>query len=551
MVDTWGELAELYGMSGDELSQTGFGGQGYGTSGTKDTAAGNYPLYADDWHSHMLYDQKQKDDAAKNAVIARDLSQFKTELIQRGIRGKPYDAAVARWEAAIRAGEIGRGPTSSPLGDLAEVLKAEGAKQHGAPLVELVDRYGGKEALETLIKNDPGVREHVQGVLAAQGVTPQNIAGLSTSPSDIINQVLEGDFKGLADQLFTPPNMLLPMPATLAMQAIGQLSGIIGTYTDQFGREMGIYEDGSVAPISFDDDWGAQPSGLTYGGYNPEGSLMNQLIPRGPVGQGLGFDRNAALNQLIEDTLANTVNPGIADNYFNSIIKEGIRQRNTALGPDVSQQQFENEFLSGRLGQELLDEESASLRDIYSGQVGNVFTGKAFEPITDDTAISNILSSQRESALGDISRFGTRGNLSATGGATAGQYITSKEPEARSRLEEIGESVRGTGQRDVDVIRDRALQQTGAFNLGDPFFDIAPFASERESLIQGRLPQIESGIRSQLGAEQLFDAQQAIQEGAASQGLVSGAPSFLDQLAARSGVSRYDRGIGTRGSGVF
>jgi hypothetical protein len=347
--------------------------------------------------------------------------------------------------------------------------------------------------------------------------------------------------------------MLMPFPANFLPAAGQAIAGVVGTFTGSDGRPMNIHEDGTVSPQTYEDSWGYDYDSANPGGNVIEGDLFQMLTdPTVSVAAGSPFNRQTALDELIAGTQTGTVNPGIADQYFNDIIKTGILRRNEALGGDVTQQRFETEFGSSRLGEELLGQESSRLRDVATGQIGDVFTGKAFEPITDDAAVSNILSEQRSTALGDIARFGSRGNLSATGGATAGQFIAGKEPAARSRLEEIGSSVRGLGQRDVDVIRGRAEQLAAGFNLGDEFFDIAPFAAERESLVRERTPGLEQDIRTQLGAERLFDPQAAISEAAGTQGLVSGAPTFLDEIAARGGSAiRRDRGIGTIGSGVF
>ena len=362
-----------------------------------------------------------------------------------------------------------------------------------------------------------------------------------------------GDFsqlnQGIRDSMLANPvGHMAPLPLNMLMAIASADSR--GIYYDQFGRQMRVDSRGNIAPSSVDDDWNFTPTPSEGGG--SEAELIQQLLNPTVSSATPAFNRQTALDELIAGTQTGTVNPGIADSYFNTIIKNGILGRNQALGEDVTQQQFEGTFGSSRLGEELLGAESGRLRDVSRGQIGDVFTGKAFEPITDDAAINNILAEKRSSAFGDISRFGARGNLSTTGGATAGEFISGREPQARTRLEEIGAGVRESGQRDIDVIRDRALQQAGTFNLGDPFFDIAPFTSERETAIQGRLPSIGPDIRSQLGAERLFDTQAAIREGAESQGLGSGAPSFLDELASRSGQrSQRNRGIGSLGSGVF
>ena len=548
------ELTDYFG-GGIDFS-AGFGGQGYGT---------------DSWDapSEISADQHVQEmaQAAEANTLAARLNEWNankysimTNAINRGISGPEYDGFITAAKDAVLTGTVD--PASPNIID--DVVNTRSAQQLGdvntpaGYLNSLLNEHG-YEGLQTLYKTDPAAFDKIVANARNQNITLSNIPGVARSTAgpnlygqptftDKYNALMDGDFvndnrTGLIDMTAKDPLSYMPLGLNMLAGVGTQLGGVIGTYTDPVtGLEMAVNKDGQAYPMdaSFSNpqpDWN-------------ENTLLNEVAQTG--GSVPAFDRNTALDQLIEGTLTNTVNPGITDEYFNSIIKTGILKRNQGLGPDANQQQFQSEFGSGSLGQELLDKESGRLRGEYTGQVGNVFTGKAFEPITDDSAINNILTNQRESALGDIARFGARGNLSATGGQSAGQFIGSAEPEARSRLEGIGESVRGTAQRDVDLIRDRALQQAGGFSLGDPFFDIAPFASERESFVQGRLPQLESGIREQLGAEQLFDPQAAISEAGATQGLVSGAPSFLDELAARgSGVTKRDRGLSSLGSGRF
>ena len=554
------ELADYFG-GGIDFS-AGFGGQGYGTDGW--TAP---PEISADQHVQEMaqaVDAHRAEQQARHDAWNTHKYSIMTDAINRGISGPEYDVFINAAKNEVLNGTVN--PASPNI--ISDVVNARSAQQLGdvgSPagfLNNLLNEYG-YEGLQTLSEKDPAAFDKIVANARNQNITLSNIPGVARSTAgtrpdsdamyglptytDKYNALMDGDFindnrTGLIDMTAKDPLSYMPLAVSLLAGVGTHLGGVIGTYTDPVtGLEMAVNKDGEAYPMdaSFSNpqpDWN-------------ENTLLNEVAQTSSVP---AFDRNTALDQLIESTLANTVNPGITDEYFNSIIKTGILKRNQALGPDANQQQFQSEFGSGSLGQELLDKESGRLRGEYTGQVGNVFTGKAFEPITDDSAINNILTNQRESALGDIARFGARGNLSATGGQSAGQFISSAEPEARSRLEGIGESIRGTAQRDVDLIRDRALQQAGSFSLGDPFFDIAPFASERESFVQGRLPQLESGIREQLGAEQLFDPQAAISEAGATQGLVSGAPSFLDELAARgSGATKRDRGLSSLGSGRF
>ena len=485
-----------------------------------------------------------------------------SQLLERGINDEATLQAVAdrlyadgltSWDALREVnwhsnplGEVFHGATTGQSANIQDAIQQRyttaGGKRLPIPENAL--------ALE-------GNRDLRDQLLARRGGQPYG--GMLETAWDVGKSLTEGgDWRQGLNQLGKSigqnwPTLMLPAPMSFLPAIAGAMANIVGSFTDEFGRGMNLHADGTVSPQTYEQSWGYDPASADPGGNDASGDLFQMLTnPTVSVAAGSPFNRQTALDELIAGTQTGTVNPGIADQYFNNIIKTGILRRNEALGGDVTQQGFETEFGSSRLGEELLGQESSRLRDVATGQIGGVFTGKAFEPITDDAAVSNILSEQRSTALGDIARFGSRGNLSATGGATAGQFIAGKEPAARSRLEEIGSSVRGLGQRDVDVIRGRAEQLAAGFNLGDEFFDIAPFTAERESLIRERTPGLEQGIRTQLGAERLFDPQAAISEAAGTQGLVSGAPTFLDEIAARGGSAiRRDRGIGTIGSGVF
>jgi hypothetical protein len=195
-------------------------------------------------------------------------------------------------------------------------------------------------------------------------------------------------------------------------------------------------------------------------------------------------------------------------------------------------------------------------RQSFGQQVEQAFPGDAFQPI-DDSIIESIVQERQGPAQQQISRFGARGNLNPTGGLTANQFIQRQIPEAQERVREIGAGVLGGGQRDVDVIRERAREQVSGFRLGDDLFDVAPFSEERRGLIEERQGTLGADVRSAVGREPLFDVSGALQAGGRAQGVVSGQgqnQALLDQIAARelgSTSARNRRSLGSRGSGAF
>ena len=506
--------------------------------------------------------QRLQQQAQRVADYDSAANRIYNDAMYRGMRGEGYDINKL---IEIGRGLASRGVLANPASvSAADIMQAYNIEQRTDPntpggfLHDILNPkgtygdLGGYEGLQTLHRTNSPILDQIISRAGELNVDLSNIPGLfarGAGPAtlgDKWNLIKSGEYGKAADAHFSDPRAFLPGPVQMLTELGNAFGQTIGTYIDpRTGVSMAVGADGN--PYPFDVGFrNPQPEG----GDNTSTPLINQVSPVTAAFQGApGFDRNTALDQLIESTIGSTVNPGIEDEYFNRIIKEGILGRNFDLGADATQQQFEGTFGSSRLGEELLGEESGRLRDVAKGQIGDVFTGKAFEPISDDSAIDNILSDQRGTALGQIARFGGRGNLSQSGQSIAGSAISRAEPQARTRIEEIGAGVREGAQRGIDVIRDRALQAAGGFNLGDPLFDIAPFTAEREQAIGGQ--DIEAGIRSQLGAEQLFDPRGAISEAAEGQGLVSGAPSFLDQVASRGSQSLRKRGIGSLGSGVF
>lgn len=376
----------------------------------------------------------------------------------------------------------------------------------------------------------------------------------------LMSQALRGDFSNLGMQnvIEAAANIGLG-PLGMGMTLTGLMQSllgkeVVGTVTDpNTGLTYSVHEDGSMEFLSVEDAPEWDQIGYDAAGNFPDPSasaLEQELLS---AGQGVGgWDRQAALDKLVADTLASTANPGIDDSYFDNIIRQGIADRNLALGEEVSQRQFEGEFGSSLLGQELLGAESERVREKNIADINRVFEQQAFAPITDDQAIDNILNREREEAFGTVSQFGARGNLNPLGGQTANAFLTGQEPAARARLEQLGAGVREERQRTIDEIRDRAIGQAGAYNLGDELFDIGPVISERLTTAEQLTPTLQSDISQRLGAERLFDTQTALSQAAQKQGLVSGG-SLLDVIAGREGAAgpREKRGLGTRGSGTF
>jgi hypothetical protein len=241
---------------------------------------------------------------------------------------------------------------------------------------------------------------------------------------------------------------------------------------------------------------------------------------------------------------------------FENVLAQGLRRLDVSLGP-ATQTDIESAFANPNLAQNILGEERDIRRRSFESEIGAEFPGSAFGEDLDQDIVDSIITERKGPALEQISRFGARGNLNPTGGKTANIFIEEQIPEARRRVEEVGAGVLGGGQRDVDVIRERAREQAGGYELGEGLFDVAPFSEERRGLIEERQGTLGTDVRGAIGTEPLFDVSGALQAGGRAQGVVSGRgqnPALLDQIAARelgSLSSRNRRSLGSRGSGAF
>lgn len=417
---------------------------------------------------------------------------------------------------------------------------------------------GGNFGSDLTGVNEAGERAFIQALAGSQAGQDLNFRGAQSLLDDTLSGAIFDQPIGQTLSQHFPEILASVSPVVGPVSTLASLFGsfmgedVIGTITDPVtGKLMSVHESGKVQYISPEDQPGFDPESMEFGN-EPINRFPNFQAGQVAGPPGSPFNRSTFLDELIASTQAGTINPGIADSYFDQIIRDGILTRNEGLGPDASEDAIRGEFGSSILGDELLSGESQRLRDVSTGNIGKVFTGQAFNPITDDDAINNILNEQINAASGDVARFAARGNLNATGGKTANAFLQNQRPEAQTRLESIGSSVRGSNQRLIDDISNRAIGEANAFNLGDELFNLAPFIGERQTLIGERTPQLEGDIRTQLGAEQLFDTRTALSEASTKQGLVSGAPSFLDEIAGKQGSAALrKRGVGTRGSGVF
>ena len=242
---------------------------------------------------------------------------------------------------------------------------------------------------------------------------------------------------------------------------------------------------------------------------------------------------------------------------FQNVIQGGIDRGNTNLGiDDITQGQFATEFGSPNIIDNILNDETGIRKQRFTDQINSTFDGSAFGDIDSDI-INSIVEERAGPARQQVANAEARGTFNEVGSASANEFINNQFGIASDRITQIGEGINSGNQREVDAIRDFAKNNISGFELGDEGFDAAPFAAQRQSIIDDRSGSFGSDIISDLGSEALFDIGGAIGAGGSAQGNVSGTGSggnnnLLDVIASREAQSnRTSRGLGSKGSGAF
>jgi len=182
------------------------------------------------------------------------------------------------------------------------------------------------------------------------------------------------------------------------------------------------------------------------------------------------------------------------------------------------------------------------------------FETDIFNPDAFSKVAENIYGQKLSGAQDVIARAGSRWQLSPRGGRLASESLLSQGSDVQSRLDDILGGVRSEAGSGIDAIRGSALEAAQGYKLGDELFDVTPFTDQARDYLTTTVGELPGRVSEAVGTDPLFSAVSALQEGGRQQGMVSGAPSFLDALAEREsgvGTSRDKRGLGSRGSGVF
>ena len=243
-----------------------------------------------------------------------------------------------------------------------------------------------------------------------------------------------------------------------------------------------------------------------------------------------------------------------ATEEFDAVIAAGLDRRNIALGPNVTQAQFDTSFGQEGIGESILAEEQSNRQTQFGETLDNAFPGDAFKAIDDDI-INSIVDERQSSGSQVLSNAEARGNLNPLGGRTANEFISNQRPEAEQSVRQSAQGVGSANQQALFDIRDEGIDAISNFRLGDDAFDPEPFAQRRSDLLGEQQASFSSDVDNAVGNRPLFNPNAAINAGGSEQGLVSGtggSASLLDSLAAREAASKKNnRSLGSRGSGTF
>ncbi len=391
---------------------------------------------------------------------------------------------------------------------------------------------------------DPNLIQQGIGELDALSTSVKSFADPIVGPIGRVGKSLAEVYDGLVS---------LPILEVLPKYAATQ-----ATQIDTYAQLIGLGAN-AVTQFTVGQALDAQLEGLgeaieTEGGY-----------PRGGFDQLSEIHRRTKIAVRFDEIIAETDNPFItpemeeaafqqATDEFNAVIATGLDIRNQQLGANITQEQFDASFNEPDLGQTLLANEQAARQRDYGETLNQAFPGDAFQDIDDDI-ISSIVDERQAGPSSIISNVQARGTLNPLGGQTATKFLESQVPEATAKVGQAAQGIGAGYQQDIFDIRDRAQSEIGEYKLGDPLFDVAPFAQERGDLLAEQQGTFPSDIRAATTDVPLFDINAAINRAGSRQGLVSGTPAqapLLDTLAAREAAAkRSDRGASSTGSGTF
>jgi len=461
----------------------------------------------------------------KEALLA-GVTTYATVSIGQDITGAVGSTAAEQAAStAIQGGfidPIGGAPMLT-FGDLGTQMAAAGASGGNQALIDAGQFFTMVGADATGAATQAAAQGFVDvglGTAPFLGSTALDLVNTPVSEIPVIGDIASVDFGQVGDVIRTPFDFLATNKfinlQDLGFSAQSLTPGSLGTAADLFGQAAGGLLNLSLSDALANPDI-AGVDAILAEKFTPEQILALRSEARNALSQ-------TAFEQLTgESGTALSLNPFGGEGgpeEFENVLAQGLRRLDTSLGP-ATRTDIESAFANPNLAQNILGEERDIRRRSFSEEISGAFPGDAFQPL-DDSIIDSIVQERQGPAQQQISRYGARGNLNPTGGLTANQFIQRQVPEAQERVREIGAGVLGGGQRDVNVIRERAAEQAGGYRLGEDLFDVAPFSEERRGLIEERQGTLGTDVRAAIGSEPLFDVSGALRAGGRAQGVVSG-----------------------------
>jgi hypothetical protein len=153
------------------------------------------------------------------------------------------------------------------------------------------------------------------------------------------------------------------------------------------------------------------------------------------------------------------------------------------------------------VGQSLFGELESGARSKYGRELDALFAPD-FEMrrlgwTVDDPYLAGVEAEQRGTAEDTIRRMLERGVITDTGYAAAMADLDRQGAGVKSRLNEIGTGLLGTGQQSLRDVANRGRTAASTAKLGTPF-DVNTFGSEADRLTAEFLANLGTGIRSRI-----------------------------------------------------
>lgn len=242
---------------------------------------------------------------------------------------------------------------------------------------------------------------------------------------------------------------------------------------------------------------------------------------------------------------------GLDPNDYTDLISGAIADQRS-LVPDLDTNPagyFSNDFIDN-----VLNTEQSNRRNAYTNQVNTAFPVNAdyglFADTADDSYITDILNTQKQSALNSLDMAYKRGNLNSTGYDSALAALDEMYSSGLSQAQSLGSGVLSDYRTQLNDIADSARTAAGNYTLGGTW-DLSPYTERYNTLNTDLQSRLGGDIGTALGSEDFFDLGDILTRGGNAQGATNPRTALADVLAERERVRNTDRGVSGTSAGVF